>query len=104
MLDMSAHYPLYTDLKISPRLRLGYRAGENTDLTEISVLPSILFNYYWTRDLNFELEVGTNWTQLDQHNTWETTTDLFLTAGLKYDFYADGRTKRERPSPSCPNF
>lgn len=104
VLDMSARYPLYTDLKISPRLRLGYRAGENTDLTEISVLPSILFNYYWTRDLNFELEVGTNWTQLDQHNTRETTTDLFLTAGVRYDFYADGRTKCERPSPGCPNF
>lgn len=104
VLDVSARYPVSNELKVSPRLRLGYRLGDGTDLEEISVLPSVLFNYYWTRDLNFELEAGTNWTQLDQNHTRETTTDLFVTAGVRYDFYADGRTpaKCERPGPSCP--
>ncbi len=100
--DVSARFPVTNEFKVSPRLRVGYRVGDGTDLSEISVLPSVLFNYYWTRDLNFEVEVGANWTQLDQLNTRETTTDVFLTAGFRYDFYADGRTACAKGVIGCP--
>ena len=101
VLDLSARYPLSADLKVSPRLRLGYREGNDTDLKEYSALPSLLFNYYWTRDWNFELEVGARWTQLEQLGAKETTTDLFFTAGFRYDFYADGSSKCQNAPPGC---
>jgi hypothetical protein len=99
--DMTARYPVSEQWKVSPRLRLGYREGEGTDLTEYTVLPSVLLNYYWTRDLNFELEVGAQWSQLTQNGVRETNTDLFFTAGVRYDFYADGRTSCANPTAGC---
>jgi hypothetical protein len=84
-------YPLITDLRVNPRLRLGYRKGTDTDLKEYTVLPSILLNYYWTRDMSFEVEGGTKWTSREQAGAKEDETEYFLTAGFRYDFYADGQ-------------
>jgi hypothetical protein len=91
VLDLSARYPLGNELRINPRLRLGYQEGDTTDLREITILPSILVNYYWTRDLSLELEVGAKWTDRRQGGATQTETDLFFTAGFRYDFYADGQ-------------
>ncbi|HEX2336244.1 MAG TPA: hypothetical protein VHI72_07190, partial [Hyphomicrobiaceae bacterium] len=90
VLDLSARYPLTNELRINPRLRLGYQIGDSSDLREVTVLPSILLNYYWTRDLSLELEVGAKLTERQQAGATETETDLFFTAGFRYDFYADG--------------
>ncbi len=49
VLDLNARYPLTSEFRINPRLRLGYQVGDGTDLRELTVLPSALFNYYWTR-------------------------------------------------------
>lgn len=104
VLDFSARYPLTSEFRVSPRLRLGYRKGDSTDLEEYTVLPSVLLNYYWTKDINLELEVGTKWTQLQQLGAKETTTNLFLTAGIRYDFHVDGRpaTPAERAKCALP--
>src|SRR5262245_21692787 len=91
VLDLSARYPLSNDLRINPRLRLGYQIGDNTDLREFTILPSILINYYWTRDLSLELEVGAKWTERQQAGATQNETDFFFTAGFRYDFYADGQ-------------
>lgn len=88
--DLSFRYPLMDQLKVAPRLMLGYRTGDNTDLVEYTVLPSILFDYYVTRDWSLELEVGAQWTDTKENGVEETTTDLFFTVGYRYDFYADG--------------
>jgi hypothetical protein len=90
VMDFSARYPLMDSLKINPRLMLGYRTGDTSDLVEYSVLPSVLFDYYLTKDWNLELEVGARWTDTTQNGVEETTTDLFFTIGYRYDFYADG--------------
>jgi hypothetical protein len=79
---------------------LAYRTGDTTDLTEYTVLPSVLFNYYVTRDLSLELEVGAQWTDLKENGISETTTDLFFTVGYRYDFYADGTVLN--PSRAAP--
>lgn len=89
-LDLSARYPLFDGLKVNPRLRLSYLTGDDADLTEISVLPSVLFNYYVNRDWSLELEVGARWTDRRQGGIEETETDLFFTMGYRYDFYVDG--------------
>ena len=100
VLDFSARYPVMDGLKINPRLRLGYRTGDTTDLEEFSVLPSVLFNYYVTRDWNLELEAGAQWTDSTQNGVQETTTDFFFTVGYRYDFYADGQlTDQARANP-----
>ena len=91
VLDLSARFPITQDLRVNPRLRLGYQVGDNSDLREFTVLPSILFNYYWTRDLSLELEVGAKWTERQQAGATQNETDLFFTAGFRYDFYADGQ-------------
>ena len=95
--DFSARYPISEALKVTPRLRLGYRTGDGIDLTEYSALPSVLFNYYVSRDFSFEVEGGASWTQLQQNGARETTTELFVTAGFRYDFSADGTVKCDRP-------
>ncbi len=90
VMDFSARYPLMESLKVNPRLMLGYRTGNTSDLVEYSVLPSVLFDYYITHDMSLELEVGARWTDTQEKGVNETNTDLFLTVGYRYDFYADG--------------
>jgi hypothetical protein len=91
VLDLNARYPLTSEFRISPRLRLGYQVGDTSDLREYTVLPSLLLNYYWTRDMSFEVEGGTKWTSREQAGAKEDETEYFLTAGFRYDFYADGQ-------------
>ncbi len=100
VLDLNVRYPLTNELRVNPRLRLGYEVGDHSDLREYTVLPSILFNYYWTRDFSFELEVGTKWTRREEGSARENETELFFTAGFRYDFYADDQ-KKCWFSPTC---
>jgi hypothetical protein len=37
---------------------LGHRSGKGIDLKEYTVLPSILTDYYWSKELSFEFELG----------------------------------------------
>ena len=90
--DFSARYPLTESWRVGPRLRFGYREGDSIDLTEYSVLPSLLVNYSWSKDMNLEIEAGARWTDTTTAgNVNETSTELFLTVGYRYDFYADGK-------------
>ena len=90
VMDLSYRYPLMDSLKINPRLMLGYRTGDNSDLAEYTVLPSVLVDYYFTRDWSLELEIGAQWRDTIENGVEETNTELFFTAGYRYDFYADG--------------
>ncbi|MEQ1718898.1 MAG: outer membrane protein assembly factor BamD [Hyphomicrobium sp.] len=100
VLDLSARYPLMDSLKINPRLLLEYRTGKTTDLEAYSLQPSILVDYYVTRDWMFEVEVGARWTDQIENAVEDTTTDLFFTIGYRYDFYADGMlTSAARAAP-----
>lgn len=100
VLDLSMRYPLTQDFRVNPRLRLGYEVGKGTDLREITILPSVLFNYFWNKDLSLELEIGSKWTQREQASVRENETEFFFTAGFRYDFYADGQVKCSW-MPSC---
>lgn len=98
--DLSYRFPLMDSLKVNPRLMLGYRTGDTTDLVEYSVLPSVVFDYYMTKDWSFELEVGARWIDAIENGIEETSTDLFFTVGYRYDFYADGRVEgQSRAAP-----
>ena len=56
------------------------------------MLPSVLVNYYLTRDLAFELEAGANWTKTQTNGSTAEDTEFFFTVGYRYDFYADQQT------------
>ena len=87
-LDLSTRYLYSDDWRITPRVLLSYQEGKTTDLVEYSVLPSLLLDYFWAKDLNLELELGTR-LSLRTENAIETRdTELFLTAGFRYDFNA----------------
>jgi hypothetical protein len=87
--DFSTRYALTQDLRISPRVLLAYREGKTTDLKEYSVLPTVLMDYVWKKDLNFELEVGSRISWNDQSNVETQDAEFFITAGVRYDFHAD---------------
>jgi tetratricopeptide (TPR) repeat protein len=93
VVDFNTRYPLWDNLSLNPRLRLGYRSGKGIDLKEYTVLPSILTDYYWSKELSFEFELGAQQTWSRQDSIADNNTELFLTVGVRYDFYADGASK-----------
>ena len=97
LLDFNFRFPMTPELRISPRLRVGYTKGRDTDLTEYTVLPSLLVDYYWTKDLSFEAEVGVQWTSTTQFGVRSRDTELMATIGVRYDFYSDTSTKADDP-------
>jgi hypothetical protein len=101
VLDFNTRYPLTNDFRISPRLRFGYRTGNGTDLKEYTVLPSILVDYYWNKNLNLELDIGVQWTRTDQLPIRSTDTELFMTVGARYDFYADDTSRPSDDKAKC---
>jgi hypothetical protein len=105
-LDFNTKYPLTNDWLLSPRLRLGYAVGKGTDLKQYTVLPSFLIDYYWTSDLNFEFEVGAQWTSSVQSGIKTKDTELLATIGLRYSFRTDTSTnvaddKRKLVTPAA---
>ena len=49
---------------------------------------SLLVDYFWTKDLNFELELGSRFTWRKEDTVGTRDTEIFVTAGVRYDFYA----------------
>jgi hypothetical protein len=93
VLDFNTRYPWTPEFSLSPRLRLGYRAGRGIDLTEYTALPSLLLDYYWTKEFSSEFEIGAERTWTKQDGVRDQNTELFLTLGVRYDFFADDTTK-----------
>jgi len=93
VLDFNTRFPLTADWRLSPRLRLGYTAGRGTGLTEYTVLPSMLVDYQWSKNLSLEAEVGVQWTKTLQSGITGQNTEVLATIGARYDFYTDSGAK-----------
>ncbi len=102
VLDFNTRYPITNDFILSPRLRLGYRTGVGQDLKELTVLPSVLMNYLWSKDVGLEAEVGAKWIDSEQAGVKSTTKDIFVTLGARYDFNMDGKSRCTGIVVSCP--
>jgi tetratricopeptide (TPR) repeat protein len=101
-IDVSTRYPVTDKLRVNPRLLLSYRTGNTIELKEYAILPSVLLNYAVMKDLNLELEVGAKWTtRQEAMGVKSNDTDFFVTAGFRYDFYADGKGKCPSPTAQC---
>lgn len=101
VLDTMVRYPVTDKLRLSPRLRLGLLEGKGLDLTEYTVQPSLLVDYKITDNWHFETEVGATWSERHTGSVEEQSTDLFITAGYRFDFYADGKTPCALPGLMC---
>jgi hypothetical protein len=102
MVDLTTRFPVTNEWRVSPRLRLGYTTGTGVDLKEYTVLPSFLVDYYWTKDLNLEFEVGAQYTNSMQAGIRSQDTELLATVGFRYDFYSDttkADEKNKAPNP-----
>jgi hypothetical protein len=93
--DLNTRFPLTNEWRLSPRLRLGYAVGTGIDLKEFTVLPSFLVDYYWTKDVNLEFEIGAQWTSTNQAGIKSKDTELLATIGLRWDFYSDTTSKSD---------
>lgn len=101
VLDTQLRYPLTDDLRISPRMRLGYLTGNGIDLKEYTIQPSLLVDYTVRKDWHFEAEVGINRNERRIGPVVEKDTELFVTVGYRYDFYADDESHCSWPIFGC---
>jgi hypothetical protein len=101
VLDFNSRYPVTKDLMVAPRLRLGYSnysAGAvlsnglptGTNVTQYTVMPSVLVDYNWSPNLTFEAEVGTQWTRGWQPGLKTSDTEFFATLGIRFSFDLGG--------------
>jgi hypothetical protein len=115
VLDFNSRYPVANDLMVSPRLRLGYSQYTSgaflnnttlaTDITQYTIMPSILIDYNITPNLQFETEIGTQWTYSMQPGMRTTDTEIFGTIGFRYRSISMPRkrsTAASWPPPPLP--
>ena len=84
--DVNTRYPVNRAFRVNPRLRTDYRENKNDNGNQISVKPSVRFDYYWTRTLLFELDLGAEWTndRIDEES--DDRTGFFVNVGYRVDF------------------
>jgi hypothetical protein len=95
VLDLTARYPWFNDLDLTPRLQVGYLSGSG-GLTERFVQPSVLANYHITKDLTLELEAGVKFMERSQAGLNSDETEIFGMIGLRYDFHKEGQIDEAR--------
>jgi hypothetical protein len=100
-IDLSTRYPWSQEIRLTPRIEAAYRTGKTIGYDEYTVLPSLLIDYFWQKDLNLEIEIGNRWTWHNQGTARSTESELLITAGVRYDFYADTREKCQTLSIFC---
>jgi hypothetical protein len=102
VLDLNARYPVTNDLMVAPRLRLGYNLFSGADLRQYTVMPSLLIDYNITPNLQFEAEVGTQWTYGRQPGIRTADTEIFGTIGFRYTFDLDATKVFDHSKPASP--
>lgn len=112
-LDFNVRWPVDKDLMVSPRMRLGYSRYTSgaflnpttvatADITQYTLMPSILIDYNILPNLQLEAEIGTQWTYGLQPGTRTTDVELFGTIGFRYLFDFDGSKMFDRSRPASP--
>lgn len=86
VLDINTRYPWSRELRLNPRLRLGYRESKTSDETQISIRPSFRVNFNPRGKLQYELEFGGEWLRSESSISRDTSTGYFLSVGIRRDF------------------
>lgn len=119
--DFNTRFPITADLMIAPRMRLGYEqyssgallypAGADmslpplvatTNITEYTVMPSLLLDWNITPQLQFETEVGTQYTYSMQAGAKTNDFEFFGTIGFRYTFDLDASKVFDHSKPASP--
>jgi len=89
--EFGAKFPVTDKWRISPETKFGYKTFGGDGHTEFHFLPSLGFNYLFTRNSSLELDAGGHFTERFGQSSltggprdWE----LLLTAGYRYDLYS----------------
>jgi hypothetical protein len=69
-----------------------YSQGKTGDWKTYTALPSVVVDYYVRKDLNLQVEVGDRMSWTDTPTTATFENELLVTAGVRYDFYADSNS------------
>ncbi len=114
-LDFNVRWPVNNDLMVSPRMRLGYSrysSGAIIDpttmvtatgnITQYTLMPSILIDYNILPNLQFETEIGAQWTYGLQPGIRTSDLELFGTIGFRYLFDVDGTKVFDRFHTASP--
>ncbi len=94
VLDLNTRYPITKDLRINPRVRFSYQYSNVNDMTEFAFMPSTVLNYYVTKDLSLEFELGGRFSKREQAGTTDRENEIYFTLGYRYDFYAENRENK----------
>lgn len=85
-LTLNTRYPVNEFLRINPRLRLDFRQYEQDDRTQWITTPSIRFDYRYRRNLDFDADVGAQWSTRDTATTTEKTSGYYVYLGYNLGF------------------
>ena len=85
-LSLDNRFPLNSDFRINPRIRLDYRENNNDDSTQTTVLPSIRIDYRLRKHFRIEIETGKEWTSRDFTDRTEDSNSYFISIGYRADF------------------
>ena len=86
LLDAYTRFPVTKELRLRPRVKVGYRDLKKADGTEVFVIPSLTANYKWTDSTSFEVEVGGRWSTRETTLSEETSQEFYVIGGYRYDF------------------
>lgn len=89
-LDFTARVPVMAGLRVSPRLRYGYRSDKFSDATFRQIQPTMRINYYPMSHSEIEVEFGGNFSRQKATigGALNTTSEkgYVLSAGFRIDF------------------
>jgi hypothetical protein len=84
--QLNTRYPVDQALRVGPRLRFDYRKNKDNDDQSVAAIPSIRLNYQWSRDIQFELELGGEWARTTTNGEVDTTLGYLVFVGHRVDF------------------
>lgn len=85
-LQVNTRYPIDQALRVGPRVRFDYRTSKTNDDETVAAIPSIRLNYLWSRDVQFELEIGGEWARTTTNGDVDTTLGYLVFVGHRVDF------------------
>ncbi|RMG28529.1 MAG: hypothetical protein D6721_08130 [Gammaproteobacteria bacterium] len=85
-LTADSRYPISRQWRINPRARLDYRDNQNDGSTQWTLAPTLRVDYRMKRNVEFELEVGSEWSSRRFSSTTTRDSAYFFTLGYRADF------------------
>ena len=88
--SFDSRYPITSNLRVNPRLRVDSQDTVETDTKEWRFRPSVRLDYRWRRRVHLEFELGGEWTSRDFNTALgeesETTEGYYVSLGYRLDF------------------